>query len=406
MTKFEFLGDLSRLIADLPLEDREQAMEYYEDYFADAGPEREQEIIRDFVSPAYIAEQLREASLQRQQEANNSTFQEEEKKAQAAASAAAAEKPAVFSRKLAAQAKKSAAQAVGAAPGQKPVSQTAAQPGGASGAPNTMRPGAPSAPPNMAQSGAPNTAQPGAAPAPSNTPQASAVPTPPPALSPAAQAAISSSAPQTPAQVASQILAQQADGSGSGNKMRNSIFQETTEEDLEKEKQELEMKKKTTVNIKSISDTTGKVDKKAARAAAKQRAAEEKAYNANRYSSSKKTMISVVMLITCPIWIAALLVILGLFAAGIGAVLACVALGIGSVVASVASLLLSLMSLFTAQFPNFVFTFGCALFLFSAGIGICYADFKIFTRVIPGAYFSVIVMIKSLKARIMRLALK
>ena len=53
MTKFEFLGDLSRLIADLPQEEVDQAMEYYEDYFADAGPEKEQEIIRDFISPAY-----------------------------------------------------------------------------------------------------------------------------------------------------------------------------------------------------------------------------------------------------------------------------------------------------------------------------------------------------------------
>ena len=42
MTKFEFLGDLSRLIADLPQEEVDQAMEYYEDYFADAGPEKEQ----------------------------------------------------------------------------------------------------------------------------------------------------------------------------------------------------------------------------------------------------------------------------------------------------------------------------------------------------------------------------
>ncbi len=66
MTKFEFLGDLSRLIADLPEEDREQAMEYYEDYFADAGPDREQEIIHDFVSPEYIAAQIRESSQKKQ----------------------------------------------------------------------------------------------------------------------------------------------------------------------------------------------------------------------------------------------------------------------------------------------------------------------------------------------------
>ena len=104
MTKFEFLGDLSRLIADLPEEDREQAMEYYEDYFADAGPEKEQEIIKDFISPAYIAEQLREASAQRQKNALTLEDEPEEPKA--------GEKPAVFSRKSAAQAKKNAAAAV------------------------------------------------------------------------------------------------------------------------------------------------------------------------------------------------------------------------------------------------------------------------------------------------------
>ena len=111
MTKFEFLGDLSRLIADLPQEEIEQAMEYYEDYFADAGPEKEQEIIRDFISPAYIAEQLREASLQRQKAAAQASVQEEEKRAAAARAQAAASKPPVYSRKLAAQAQKNASMA-------------------------------------------------------------------------------------------------------------------------------------------------------------------------------------------------------------------------------------------------------------------------------------------------------
>ena len=106
-----FSGDLSRLIADLPQEEVDQAMEYYEDYSADAGPEKEQEIIRDFISPAYIAEQLREASLQRQKAAARSTVQEEEKQAAAARAAAAASKPPVYSRKLAAQAQKNASMA-------------------------------------------------------------------------------------------------------------------------------------------------------------------------------------------------------------------------------------------------------------------------------------------------------
>ncbi|RHV01738.1 hypothetical protein DXB96_12595 [Clostridium sp. OM07-10AC] len=86
-------------------------MEYYEDYFADAGPEKEQEIIRDFISPAYIAEQLREASLQRQKAAAQASVQEEEKQAAAARAQAAASKPPVYSRKLAAQAQKNASMA-------------------------------------------------------------------------------------------------------------------------------------------------------------------------------------------------------------------------------------------------------------------------------------------------------
>ncbi len=65
MTKYEFLGDLSRLIADLPQEDRDQAMEYYEDYFADAGPDKEKELLQEFVSPEFIAQQIKESSAQR-----------------------------------------------------------------------------------------------------------------------------------------------------------------------------------------------------------------------------------------------------------------------------------------------------------------------------------------------------
>lgn len=66
MTKFEFLGDLSRLISDLPAKDKEQAMEYYEDKFADAGFENEENLIHDFVSPEYLAGKIREISEQKQ----------------------------------------------------------------------------------------------------------------------------------------------------------------------------------------------------------------------------------------------------------------------------------------------------------------------------------------------------
>lgn len=59
MTKYEFLGDLSRLLSDLPQEEREEAMQYYEDYFADAGREKEQDIIRELESPEKVAEKIK-----------------------------------------------------------------------------------------------------------------------------------------------------------------------------------------------------------------------------------------------------------------------------------------------------------------------------------------------------------
>ena len=59
MTKFEFLGDLSRLLADLPEEERKQALHYYEDYFVDAGEDHEQDVLKELGSPEDIADQIK-----------------------------------------------------------------------------------------------------------------------------------------------------------------------------------------------------------------------------------------------------------------------------------------------------------------------------------------------------------
>ena len=59
MTKYEFLGDLSRLPKDLPEEERKQALHYYEDYFADAGEDNEQEVLNELGSPENIAELIK-----------------------------------------------------------------------------------------------------------------------------------------------------------------------------------------------------------------------------------------------------------------------------------------------------------------------------------------------------------
>ena len=59
MTKYEFLGDLSRLLADLPEEERKQALHYYEDYFVDAGEDHEQDVLKELGSPEEIADQIK-----------------------------------------------------------------------------------------------------------------------------------------------------------------------------------------------------------------------------------------------------------------------------------------------------------------------------------------------------------
>lgn len=437
MTKFEFLGDLSRLIADLPQEEIEQAMEYYEDYFADAGPEKEQEIIRDFISPAYIAEQLREASLQRQKAAAQASVQEEEKQAAAARAQAAASKPPVYSRKLAAQAQKNASMAtstgfVTQTPTVKtksPVSpaQTAASiatapisgqavstptmPSGASATPVTPGNPVPPQPQNAPTIQRPQTfGQAGTA---SQAAAASIAATPTPAQAAAslsgvqtpAQAAASLSGTQTPAQAAVQASASSEQPSKASS-MRNSIFRDDTEEDKKKAEEELAKRNKTKVDIKSINSTTSKVNKKQSKAEAKRNAAIEKANNAERYSSSKKLVIGIVLLITCPIWLTLLGVILGVFLLGVCAVAGCILAGIGCFAASLSSIALTLLALLSVQIPTGIFTLGSVLFLFAAGCGLCFLGYKLATRILPGAYFSIKVLFNGIKARLARLALK
>lgn len=470
MTKFEFLGDLSRLIADLPQEEVEQAMEYYEDYFADAGPEKEQEIIRDFISPAYIAEQLREASLQRQKAAAQATVQEEEKRAAAARAQAAAGKPPVYSRKLAAQAQKNASMATStgfvtqtptvrtkssvpptqpqtnpavnpvsgpstaAAYNQNPTSaetaapistpQTPAQAAASISMPQTPAQAAAaiSVSPTPAQTAASIASAPFAgqtAPNPSATtavpqaaqtagngaPQTASVQRPqtitqPGISQPSAQSSVSSQ--QTTATAAAKTTDQPSKSSS----MRNSIFRDDTEEDKKKAEEELEKRNKTKVDIKSINSTTSKVDKKISKAEAKRNAAIEKANNAERYSSSKKMIIGIVLLITCPIWLTFVGIILGVFLLGAGAVIGCILAGIGCFAASLSSIALTLLALLSVRISTGIFTLGCVLFLFAAGCGLCFLGYKLATRILPGAYFSVKVLFNGIKARLARLALK
>ena len=59
MNKQEFLRQLETLLQNIPTSEREEAMEYYRNYFEDAGPEKEEDIIQELGSPEKVAESIR-----------------------------------------------------------------------------------------------------------------------------------------------------------------------------------------------------------------------------------------------------------------------------------------------------------------------------------------------------------
>ena len=59
MNRREFMEQLRRLLYDIPAKDREEALEYYEGYFDDAGAENEASVIRELGSPGRIAAEIK-----------------------------------------------------------------------------------------------------------------------------------------------------------------------------------------------------------------------------------------------------------------------------------------------------------------------------------------------------------
>nr|MBQ8252581.1 DUF1700 domain-containing protein [Lachnospiraceae bacterium] len=60
MNKNEFLSQLEKLLSDLPEEERREAMEYYVEYFDEAGPEKESDVLKEFGSPNEVADRIHE----------------------------------------------------------------------------------------------------------------------------------------------------------------------------------------------------------------------------------------------------------------------------------------------------------------------------------------------------------
>lgn len=55
MNRKEFLGQLERLLWDIPEQERREALEYYSNYFEDAGEENESGVIQELGSPGKVA---------------------------------------------------------------------------------------------------------------------------------------------------------------------------------------------------------------------------------------------------------------------------------------------------------------------------------------------------------------
>jgi uncharacterized membrane protein len=60
MNRQEFLNELENLLQNIPSADRQEAIQYYQDYFEDAGVENEEQVIRELGSPQRVAAIIQE----------------------------------------------------------------------------------------------------------------------------------------------------------------------------------------------------------------------------------------------------------------------------------------------------------------------------------------------------------
>ena len=67
MNRIEFMTELAALLQDISAEERVEAMQYYNDYFDDAGEENEEKIIEELESPAKVAAEVK-AGLKTQED--------------------------------------------------------------------------------------------------------------------------------------------------------------------------------------------------------------------------------------------------------------------------------------------------------------------------------------------------
>lgn len=59
MTRTEFMKQLQDLLSDISKNEREEALQYYNDYFDDAGPGEEARILTELGSPKQVARKIK-----------------------------------------------------------------------------------------------------------------------------------------------------------------------------------------------------------------------------------------------------------------------------------------------------------------------------------------------------------
>lgn len=60
MSRAEFMRQLEQLLSDIPQNERAEALNYYEEYFSDAGVENEQKVLMELGSPWQVAQNIRD----------------------------------------------------------------------------------------------------------------------------------------------------------------------------------------------------------------------------------------------------------------------------------------------------------------------------------------------------------
>lgn len=73
MNKYDFLSRLRNALSPLPQEERDAAMNYYEEFFTDAGEDNEQSVIASLGAPEELAKQIIEENNRENPAYNNGT---------------------------------------------------------------------------------------------------------------------------------------------------------------------------------------------------------------------------------------------------------------------------------------------------------------------------------------------